>query len=218
MLNIFARASVSRVTDPIGKALVRAGLTPNAMTVAGTAGAVICALVFFPNGYLLWGTFTVWGFAMLDLLDGAMARARGYGTPFGAVLDATCDRLVDGALFASIAWWCFVVEPNHRAAAAALICLVLAQVISYVKARAEASGLGANGGLIERAERLIIALVGTGLHGLGVPYTVEITLWLLAVLSVVTLLQRMAMVAKGAKEAAAKDAVTGGATATEATP
>jgi CDP-diacylglycerol--glycerol-3-phosphate 3-phosphatidyltransferase len=200
MLNIFARASVSRVTDPIGVALVRAGLTPNAMTVLGTAGAIICALVFFPNGYLLAGTFTVWGFAMLDLLDGAMARARGHGTPFGAVLDATCDRLVDGALFAAIAWWCFVVDGNHRAAAAALICLVLAQVISYVKARAEASGLEADGGLVERAERLIIALVGTGLQGFGLPYLVEGTLWLLALLSVITLVQRMAQVAKSARE------------------
>jgi CDP-diacylglycerol--glycerol-3-phosphate 3-phosphatidyltransferase len=206
MLNIFARASVSRVTDPIGRTLVRAGLTPNAMTVIGTAGAVACALAFFPQGLLLWGTFTVWGFAMLDLLDGAMARARGYGTPFGAVLDATCDRLVDGALFAAIAWWCFVVDHNNRAAAAALICLVLAQVISYVKARAEASGLEADGGLIERAERLIIALVGTGLHGFGVPWTVEITLWLLAVLSAVTLVQRAAAVAKAARAVAARQA------------
>ncbi|WP_020672579.1 phosphatidylinositol phosphate synthase [Amycolatopsis nigrescens] len=201
MLNIFARASVSRVTDPIGVALVRAGLTPNAMTIAGTAGAMICALVFFPNGFLLAGTFTVWGFAMLDLLDGAMARARGHGTPFGAVLDATCDRLVDGALFAAIAWWCFVIDDNHFAAAGALTCLVLAQVISYVKARAEASGLDADGGLIERAERLIIALVGTGLHGLGVPYAVDISLSLLALLSLITLLQRMTTVARSAREA-----------------
>ncbi|GAB2769917.1 phosphatidylinositol phosphate synthase [Amycolatopsis magusensis] len=201
MLNIFARASVSRVTDPIGAVLVRAGLTPNVMTVAGTLGAMISALVFFPNGWLLTGTFTVWGFAMLDLLDGAMARARGHGTPFGAVLDATCDRLVDGALFAAIAWWCFTIGDNHRAAAAALICLVLAQVISYVKARADASGLAADGGLVERAERLIISLVGTGLMGLGVPHAVEVSLWLLAVLSVITLLQRLAAVAKSAREA-----------------
>ncbi|QFU88647.1 phosphatidylinositol phosphate synthase [Amycolatopsis sp. YIM 10] len=201
MLNIFARASVSRVTDPIGAVLVRAGLTPNVMTVAGTLGAMACALVFFPNGWLLTGTFTVWGFAMLDLLDGAMARARGHGTPFGAVLDATCDRLVDGALFAAIAWWCFTGAHNNRAAAAALICLVLAQVISYVKARADASGLEADGGLIERAERLIIALVGTGLMGLGVPHAVEVSLWLLAVLSLITLLQRLAAVAKAAKAA-----------------
>lgn len=200
MLNIFARASVSRVTDPIGAVLVRAGMTPNAMTVVGTVFAVASALVFFPNGMLLAGTFTVWGFAMLDLLDGAMARARGHGTPFGAVLDATCDRLADGALFAAIAWWAFVVDDNHPAAAAALICLVLAQVISYVKARAEASGLTADGGLVERAERLIIALVGTGLHGLGVPYAVDISLWLLAVLSVITLLQRITAVSRAARE------------------
>ncbi|RZQ65539.1 phosphatidylinositol phosphate synthase [Amycolatopsis suaedae] len=201
MLNIFARASVSRVTDPIGAALNRVGLTPNVMTVLGTAGAMVCALVFFPNDLLLAGTFTVWGFAMLDLLDGAMARARGYGTPFGAVLDATCDRLVDGALFAAIAWWCFVHLPGgRRAAAAALICLVLAQVISYVKARADASGLAVDGGLVERAERLIIALVGTGLEGLGVPHAVEVSLWLLAALSVITLLQRIIAVAGAARK------------------
>ncbi|WP_246258195.1 phosphatidylinositol phosphate synthase [Amycolatopsis anabasis] len=201
MLNIFARASVSRVTDPIGRALLRVGVTPNVMTVIGTAGAIISALLTFPNGHLLTGTFTVWGFAMLDLLDGAIARARGHGTPFGAVLDATCDRLVDGALFAAIAWWCFVIDGNHRAAAAALICLVLAQVISYVKARAEASGLEADGGLVERAERLIIALVGTGLQGFGLPYLVEGTLWLLALLSVITLVQRTSAVAAAAREA-----------------
>lgn len=200
MLNIFARASVSRVTDPIGAALVKAGLTPNAMTLVGTAGAFVCALVFFPGGMLLAGTFTVWGFVMLDLLDGAMARARG-STPFGAVLDATCDRLVDGALFAAIAWWAFTVDDNSRTAAAALICLVLAQVTSYVKARAEASGFTtADGGLVERAERLIIALVGTGIQGLGAPFAVEVSQWLLAVLSVVTLLQRVVGVARSARE------------------
>ncbi|GAA1211695.1 phosphatidylinositol phosphate synthase [Prauserella alba] len=199
MLNIFARASVSRVTDPIGAALVRAGLTPNAMTLIGTAGALGCALVFFPSGMLLWGTFTVWGFVMLDLLDGAMARARG-STPFGAVLDATCDRLVDGALFGAIAWWAFVTD-QERIAVAALLSLVLAQVISYVKARAEASGFtSADGGLIERAERLIIALVGTGLQGLGVPVAVEVSQWLLAVLSVITLVQRIVGVARSATE------------------
>ena len=202
MLNIFARASVSRVTDPIGAALVRAGLTPNAMTLIGTAGAIAGALIFFPTGMLLAGTFVVWGFVMLALLDGAMARAKG-STPFGAVLDATCDRLVDGALFAAIAWWGFAVADNPRVAAAALVCLVLAQVISYVKARAEASGFGdaANGGLVERAERLIIALVGTGLQGLGLPYTVEVSQWLLAALSVITLVQRIGAVATAAGKA-----------------
>ena len=203
MLNIFARASVNRVTDPIGAWLVRIGLTPNAMTVFGTACAVAGALWLFPTDHLLAGTFVVWGFAMFDLLDGAMARARGAGTKFGAVLDASCDRIADGALMAAVAWWCFTVADNPPLAAAALICLVLGQVISYIKARAEASGLAADGGLVERAERLIITLVGTGLHGLGVPYAVHVSLWLLAVLSVVTVLQRFFAVASSARTAAA---------------
>jgi CDP-diacylglycerol--glycerol-3-phosphate 3-phosphatidyltransferase len=198
MLNIFARASVSRVTDPIGEWLVRIGLTPNAMTLIGTAGAIGFSLWAFPNGHLLTGTFTVWGFVMLDLLDGAMARAKGGGTKFGGVLDSTCDRLADGALMAAIAWYAFAIAESPPLAAAALICLVLGQIISYIKARAEASGLTADVGLVERAERLIIALVGTGLHGLGVPYAVDVALWLLVAGSVITVVQRLVAVRQSA--------------------
>ncbi|OLF13651.1 phosphatidylglycerophosphate synthase [Actinophytocola xinjiangensis] len=198
MLNIFARASVSRVTDPIGVVLVRLGVTPNAMTLFGTAGAIGFSLWLFPTGHLLAGTFVVWGFMMLDLLDGAIARARGGGTPFGGVLDSTCDRLADGALLAAIAWYAFVVAQSRWLAAAALICLVLGQVVSYVKARAEAAGLSADVGLVERAERLIIALVGTGLTGLGVPYAVDVALWLLVAGSVITIGQRIVAVRRSA--------------------
>lgn len=190
MLNIFARAPIARVLDPVGAALLRVGLTPNVVTLLGTVGAIACAVGFFPNGMLLWGTFTVWAFAMVDLIDGAMARASA-PTPFGEVLDATCDRLVDGAVFGSIAWWCFVVYDNRVAAALALFVLVMAQVISYVKARAQATGLSADGGLLERAERLIIGLVGTGLQGVGVPGAVLVSLVVLAVLSTVTIVQRL---------------------------
>jgi CDP-diacylglycerol---glycerol-3-phosphate 3-phosphatidyltransferase len=198
MLNIFARASVSRVTDPIGAALVRVGLTPNGMTLIGTAGAVGFALWLFPTGHLLAGTFVVWGFVMLDLLDGAMARALGGGTRFGGVLDSVCDRIADGALLAAIAWYALEVAESRWLGAAALICLVLGQVISYIKARAEAAGLSANVGLVERAERLIIALVGTGLTGLGVPYAVDVALWLLVLGSVITVVQRLVAVRESA--------------------
>ena len=200
MLNIFARASVSRVTDPIGALLVRAGISPNAMTVIGTVGAVGGALWLFPTGHLLAGTFVVWGFALFDLLDGSMARVSGRVTRFGTVLDASCDRIADGVLFGCIAWWCFVVAHDSLTGAAALICLVSAQVISYIKARAEAAGLKADGGLVERAERAIIALVGTGLHGLGVAYTVTIALWLLCGLALITVAQRLWAVYQSAKE------------------
>jgi CDP-diacylglycerol--glycerol-3-phosphate 3-phosphatidyltransferase len=203
MLNIFARASVSRVTDPVGAALVKVGLTPNGMTLIGTAGAVGFALWLFPTGHLLAGTFAVWGFVMLDLLDGAMARALGGGTKFGGVLDSVCDRIADGALLAAIAWYALEVAESQQLGVAALICLVLGQVISYIKARAEASGLTANVGLVERAERLIVALVGTGLTGFGVPYAVDVALWLLAAGSVITVVQRLVAVRQSAAESAA---------------
>jgi CDP-diacylglycerol---glycerol-3-phosphate 3-phosphatidyltransferase len=198
MLNIFARASVSRVTDPIGVRLVRMGLSPNAMTLIGTAGAVGFSLWLFPTGHLLAGTFVVWGLVMLDVLDGAMARAQGGGTRFGAVLDSTCDRIADGALLGAIAWYGFEVAERPSLGAAALICLVLALVVSYIKARAEAAGLSANVGLVERAERLIIALVGTGLTGFGVPYAVDVALWVLVAGSGITVVQRIVAVQRSA--------------------
>ncbi|NUT50204.1 MAG: CDP-alcohol phosphatidyltransferase family protein [Saccharothrix sp.] len=199
MLNIFARASVSRVTDPIGAWLLRRGLTPNAVTVLGTVCSVAAALWFIPRGQLFTGAALVTVFVLFDLIDGAMARAQGGGTKFGAVLDATCDRIADGALFGAIAWWCFGAG-EHGLAAATLVSLVGAQVTSYVKARAEASGLSADGGLAERAERFIVALVGVGLHGLGVPYILPVALYLLAALVTITVVQRILAVSRAAKE------------------
>jgi CDP-diacylglycerol---glycerol-3-phosphate 3-phosphatidyltransferase len=84
---------------------------------------------------------------------------------------------------------------------AALLCLVAGQVVSYIKARAEGAGLSAEGGLVERAERLIVALVGTGLHGLGVPYALHVALWVLAVASVWTVGQRIVAVYRSARAA-----------------
>jgi CDP-diacylglycerol--glycerol-3-phosphate 3-phosphatidyltransferase len=200
MLNIFARASVSRFLDPVGSWLFRAGVGPDAITLIGTIGTVASALWFFPRDQLLAGTIAVTVFVLFDMLDGAVARARGHGTPFGAVLDAACDRVADGALFVGLTWWCFEVADNRALAAAALFCLVTAQVISYIKARAEANGLSADGGMVERAERFIIALVGAGLTGLGVPFAIDIALWLLAGLQLVTVIQRMLAVRRSAQE------------------
>lgn len=198
MLNILARASVSRVTDPIGAWLVRAGLTPNSVTVIGTIGSAAAALWFFPHNQLFIGSALVTVFVLLDLLDGAMARTSGTVTRYGTVLDASCDRIADGVLFASIAWWALVVAHDRLVGAAALISLVAAQVISYIKARAEAAGLDADGGLVERAERFIIGLVGTGLEGLGVPYAAKVGMSLLAVLAVITVGQRLVAVRRSA--------------------
>ena len=191
MLNIFARSFVSRLTDPIGAWLVRLGLSPNAVTVIGTTASVAAALWFFPRGQMFVGTLVVTVFLLFDVLDGAMARKGGRVSRFGAVLDASCDRIADGALFGALVWWALMVAGDQIKGLGLLICLVAAQVISYVKARAEANGLDANGGLAERAERFLLILVGTGLYGLGVPYVLDVAIWLLVVLSLITIGQRL---------------------------
>lgn len=201
MLNVFTRASLDRVTDPVGAGLVRLGLTPNAVTVTGTVTSCVAALWFFPRGHLLLGTIVVALFLLFDLLDGAMARAGGRASPFGAVLDASCDRLVDGALFGSLAWWALVDQADYVRGLGLGICLVTAQVISYVKARAEANGLRADGGVAERAERFLIVLGGTGLYGFGVAYVLDIAIWLLVALSLLTIAQRLVAVHAAANRA-----------------
>ncbi len=198
MLNVLARVRINRVTDPIGRWLVGHGVAPDVVTVVGTVGTVAAALWFLPRDQLFVGTVVVTVFVLFDLIDGAMARARGHGTPFGAVLDSTCDRVADGAVFAAITWWCLGVGDQRLLGVAALVCLVAGQLVSYIKARAEGAGLSADGGLVERAERLIVALVGTGLHGLGVPYALPVALCVLAVASVWTVGQRIVAVYRSA--------------------
>jgi phosphatidylglycerophosphate synthase len=191
---LMTRAAYTKLSRPLARVALRTGLTPDSVTILGTAGAVIAALALFPIGQLWWGSFTVFVFVLADMLDGAMARERGYGTRFGAVLDATCDRIGDGAVFCGLLWWVAFGMRDAPLAVATMICLVTSQVISYIKARAEATGLRGDGGIIERPERLVIVLAGAGLSDLAflpMPWLLPISMWVLAVASVVTLLQRL---------------------------
>lgn len=106
------------------------GFDPDVVTILGTVVAVAGALIFFPMGKLFIGTLVVWFFVLFDMLDGAMAREQGGGTRFGAVLDATCDRVSDGAVFCGLLWWIAFGLHDKPLAAATLICLVTSQVIS----------------------------------------------------------------------------------------
>ena len=197
MLNARARKPLARFVEPVADRLNRAGISPNAVTVAGTVAAVAAALWLIPTGHLFAAAVLMALFTAFDLIDGTMARLRGGGSRFGAVLDASCDRITDGALFGAVAWWAWYhYEAPEPLVAATLTVLVASQVISYVKARAEASGFTVDGGLVERAERLIIGLLGIGLQGLGVPYAADVAMWVLAAGSVFTVVQRLAMVAR----------------------
>ncbi|AQT82873.1 CDP-diacylglycerol--inositol 3-phosphatidyltransferase [Mycolicibacterium litorale] len=191
---LMTRAAYAKLSTPLAKAALRIGLTPDMVTIIGTAGSVLAALTMFPIGVLWWGAVAVFFFVLADMLDGAMARQRGGGTRFGAVLDATCDRISDGAIFCGLLWWAAFGLHSSSLMVATLICLVTSQVISYIKARAEASGLDGGGGLIERPERLVIVLVGAGFSDLPfypLPLVLPIAMWLLAVASLVTVGQRV---------------------------
>lgn len=216
---LMTRAAYTKISAPLARTALRAGLTPDTVTIVGTAGSVLAALTLFPIGRLWWGAVAVFFFVLADMLDGAMARERGFGTRFGAVLDATCDRISDGAVFCGLLWWAAFGLRSASLVVAILICLVTSQVISYIKARAEASGLDGGGGLIERPERLIIALLGAALSDLPLfpmPMALHVAMWALALASLVTVGQRLHTVRSSAaamepmKLAGAGETETGG--------
>ena len=202
MLNLRVRPALGRVVDPVASALLRTGIGPDAVTVAGTLGVVLGALVFFPRGMFFTGTAIVFFSVLTDLLDGAMARRLGRTGPFGAWLDSTCDRVADAAIFSGLVLWFTGSGDDRLLAAVALFCLVSGSLVSYQKARAEGLGLRCDVGLAERAERLILVLLGTLFAGLGLDGALPVALWLLAAASAVTVVQRLLEVRRQAALAA----------------
>lgn len=197
MLSVHGRRPMAVIIEPLARTLCSWGVTPNMVTIGGTLIAIGCAVGLFPTGHLFLGAALIGLTVATDMLDGTMARLNGGGTKFGATLDATCDRLTDGAIFGAFAMWCALQpEPELGLMAVALTILVASQVTSYVKARAEASGIKVVGGLVERPERLIISLVAIGFHGLGIPYILAVGMWLLLIGSVYTVIERLVMVAR----------------------
>jgi len=114
-----ARVNASRVVGPLARGLLRLGISPDVVTVLGTVGVVAGAVGFATRGQFLAAALVVAVFALVDTLDGAMARARGYTTRFGAFLDSSLDRVADGAIFGAVAYW-YAVQGERPTLAAAL--------------------------------------------------------------------------------------------------
>jgi len=208
MLNAL-RPALDRVLTPVGRALARTPLTPNALTVIGTLGVSAGALALFPIGQLFAGTVVCWFFTFADMLDGTLARIKGTSGPWGAFLDSTLDRVADAAVFGGLTLWFMLGGHSRLLAGVALFDLVCGALVSYAKARAESLGYRADVGIAERTERLLIALVAAGLQGLGVPYILAIGLWALAPLTAFTFGQRVAAVRRAIMaETAARTAGT----------
>ncbi|MBO0895791.1 MULTISPECIES: phosphatidylinositol phosphate synthase [Arthrobacter] len=199
MLNKYARGFFTAVFTPLASWLLRRGITPDMVTIAGTLGVMIGGLVFYPLGQLFWGTLFITAFIFSDVIDGIMARQQARTGKWGGFLDSTLDRFADGALFAGVSIWFFTGGNNDAIGIAAIIALVLGMLVSYIRAKAESLGFNANVGIAERAERLVSLLVATGLVGLGVPeILLLVVLVLLCAASCVTIAQRMLAVRRQA--------------------
>lgn len=198
MLNLRVRPALAHVVDPVAAALLRLGVHPDAITVVGTLGVTAGALVFFPRGMFFPGTAVVFFCVLTDLLDGAMARRLGRTSRFGAWLDSTCDRVADSAIFSGLVLWYLGDGDSTLLGGVALFCLVAGSIVSYAKARAEGLGMTCDVGLAERAERLILVLLGTLLIGLGLDVALPVALWVLAAASAVTVVQRLVEVRRQA--------------------
>lgn len=195
MLDSKLRPLWDKVMRPVGRALARTPLTPNSVTLLGVVIQGVVAWLIIDGQLVTAGVVAVFS-AILDVLDGALAKAKGLVTRFGAFLDSTTDRLSDALFFAPIAWL-YGVSPDTPAhdepwvAATALVALIASFMVSYVKARAEGLGLEAKVGIAERAERVALVVIALWFNDL-----LPAILVVLAALSVITVIQRMAHVYK----------------------
>ena len=198
MLQESLRAPVTRLITPICSGLVRLGISANAVTTIGALGTIVSALLTFTNGRFFLGTLLIVFFVLFDLLDGTIARLSQKGSnSWGALLDSTLDRLSDALILGSVAW--YLIEERDRLAPLVLLAAVFGFLISYVKAKSESLGIACNGGFAERTERLIIVLITTGFAGLGISYVLALGFWVLTFASLITVVQRLVIVYRGAK-------------------
>lgn len=189
----------TNVFKPLAHLLMKLGISPDTVTLVGTAGVVGGALGFFPRGHLWVGCLVITAFVFSDLVDGYMARTLGASSKWGAFLDSTLDRLGDAAVFAGLALWFFGGGDDWPLACVALWALVMGSVTSYVRAKAESLGMEAKGGIAERADRLAAILVFTFFADLlDLPILLTVVLWVLAAASTLTVIQRMVTVRRQA--------------------
>lgn len=187
------------VTKPVVDSLIRARVSPNAITTVGTLLVVLSAVAFGLGAVRLGGLLYIVS-GIVDTLDGQVARANGQVTKFGAFYDSTLDRVGDGATFMGVAVF-FLMAPagtvanREPAVIISMVAIIASLLVSYARARAEGLGIDCKVGLIQRAERIIglgvpAVLVGAGPQGLVLFWIVTI----LALASVITVVQRFVYV------------------------
>ena len=148
------RAAVDRSTGPVGEALHRRGITADVLTATGLVSATVTALLV-ASGHLHLAVLFLIVTGMHDLLDGPVAKAAGTASVRGAFFDSVTDRVADAVLMIGAAWYLVDRHEGHLALLPMAILAVTA-LVSYERAKAESLGLSARGGLMERAERMVL--------------------------------------------------------------
>ena len=193
MLSARLKPAVTRLITPVASFALRLGITPNSVTWTGAIAVVVSALYFYPKGEFFTGTLIICVMALSDLFDGTMARISKSGSSkWGSFLDSTIDRITDSAILVGVL--IFLINKQDRLSLVVVVSLVTGILVPYIRAKAESLGVECSGGLAERTERLIISLVAIGFDGLGTPYILAMGMWLLALLAIFTVVQRMLIV------------------------
>lgn len=173
-------------------ALIESRLTPNAISLTGFALCLVGAGLIFADMIVLGGIAYIIG-SICDTLDGRYSRMSGKGSPFGAFLDSTLDRVEEGVVLAAVAYH-FAQQGNGVEAAICAVAILASVMVSYTRARAEALGVDCKVGIGSRATRVVILSVGllfvNGL-GLGDFSLLAPAVILLAAIGIVTTLQRI---------------------------
>ena len=177
--------------------LIESRLTPNKISMTGLVLNVAAAVLVTQELWVLAGVAFIVG-SIMDTLDGRFARSSGKGTPFGAFLDSTLDRIEEGIVLAAVAAY-FAKQEDEIAVAATVAVVLFSLMVSYTRARAEALGVENKGGIATRPVRVVILSIGLVFAkgaGLGIPDLLEPAIYAMAVLTLFTTLQRVLHVRK----------------------
>ena len=201
MISARIKPSVVRIITPFCRGLLRIGITADFMTLIGTFVVVLGSFTLLANGKIL-ASLIIIGLALLtDLLDGTMARISEKGpSVWGNFLDSTLDRVADGAILISLAF--YLHSQNDSLFKVVVITLPISALVPYARAKAESLGIECNGGFAERTERLLILGIGGVLQLLGFDWGIALGVWLLLILSALTVLQRISIVRKATRSKA----------------
>jgi CDP-diacylglycerol--glycerol-3-phosphate 3-phosphatidyltransferase len=191
-LNLLPQRPPKAMAEAIGRAVGGLGVTPNMISLVGFGGNLASAWLITQD-HLLWAGIVYLFFSALDMVDGAVARATGLASPFGAVFDSVLDRVSEAIVLAACGWY-FAERGEQVQATVAYAGLFGSVAVSYMRARAEVVGMAMREGLFRRQERVVLLGVGLLFNGLTV------VIWVLAILSNFTALQRFAMLWRGLRK------------------